>query len=34
MFAHINVHGHYSFVPLNLKTGIGNRPLRDPAADD
>jgi len=34
MFAHINVHGHYSFAPLNLEAGIGNRPLHDPAAED
>ena len=34
MYAHINVHGHYSFMPLNLGVGVGNRPLRDPVADD
>ncbi len=34
MFAHIKVHGHYSFAPLNLEAGIGNRPLHDPAAED
>jgi len=34
LFAHINVHGHYSFAPLDLEAGVGNRPLRDPAADD
>jgi hypothetical protein len=34
MRAHINVHGHYSFAPLNLEAGIGNRPLRNPAAQD
>jgi hypothetical protein len=33
MHAHINVHGHYSFTPLNLEAGIGNRPLRDPATE-
>ncbi len=34
MHAHINVHGQYSFAPLNLEAGVGNRPLRDPAAED
>jgi TnpA family transposase len=34
MFAQINVHGHYAFAPLNLEAGIGNRPLRDPKAED
>ncbi|MET8759889.1 Tn3 family transposase [Lentzea sp. NPDC004782] len=29
-YAHINVHGHYSFQPLQLAEGIGRRPLRDP----
>ena len=33
MHAHINVHGHYSFAPLNLDAGIGNRPLRNPATE-
>jgi hypothetical protein len=35
MHAHINIHGHYPFAPLDLGAGIGNRPLRDPMiADD
>jgi hypothetical protein len=34
MHAHINIHRHYSFAPLNLEAGIGNRPLRDRAAED
>jgi hypothetical protein len=34
MHARINVHGHYSFAPRNLEAAIGNRPLRDPAAED
>ncbi|MET8044010.1 Tn3 family transposase [Micromonospora sp. NPDC005215] len=33
-YAHINVHGHYSFQPLQLAEGIGRRPLRDPGHAD